>query len=657
MAPQDTDAVGALLEKALALPSGARAAFLDNACNGDNDLREELTSLLLAHDGASDYFKRTAEVIRPALVALADAAGDEFSIGQTIAHYRLIEKLGAGGMGVVFRARDLRLDRSVALKFLPAHLSTNTTAKERLFAEAKAASALDHPNIGVVHDIAETNEGCLFIVMAYYEGETLDRKNQRGGVSICDAVDLATQIASALTAAHEKGIIHRDVKPSNILVTKDGTAKLLDFGIAKLANSEPGQERSIPGTVGYMSPEQVRGGIVDHRTDLWSLGIVLYESITGARPFRSNSPEDLLCASGQDVSEPVIPGKGTIPEGISRILGRCLAEDVASRYAEARQLLTDLRAHTAGESLALERTVNRSRLSRLAVYGGIAAVGVMAGAAIYVERRSGQIAVFQRTASLQSHRHQLAILPFINVDSSAEGDYLANGMTAELITQFSKISEFRVIARSSVMRYDGSGKTAIEIGQELAVGALLAGRLRKTVDQLQLTLRLVDAKTDDELWTRDYTSSIDDLESIQRDIVLRVAEALDVGVQSSEQRDLTHAGTSSGDAYLLYLKGRHFLEKRNVDAAKQAKDTSSRRLISTRRSPRRGQASAKHSLFSPRLQRCALPMPTSGRRRPRNVRSRSILIWQKPTYVLPMLFLPTTGISRVLHIITGARSN
>ena len=246
MAPEDTDAVGALLEKALALPSGARAAFLDDACNGDNDLCEELTSLLLAHDGASDYFKRAAEVIRPALVALADAAGDEFSIGQTIAHYRLIEKLGAGGMGVVFRALDLRLDRSVALKFLPAHLSTNTTAKERLIAEAKAASALDHPNIGVVHDIAETNEGCLFIVMAYYEGETLDRKNQRGGVSIGDAVDLATQIASALTAAHEKGIIHRDVKPSNILVTKDGTAKLLDFGIAKLGQLRAGTGAKYP---------------------------------------------------------------------------------------------------------------------------------------------------------------------------------------------------------------------------------------------------------------------------------------------------------------------------------------------------------------------------------------------------------------------------
>ena len=227
----------------MALPPDARAAYLAEASAGNESLREELASLLVAHDAEAGYFERLSQqIVGPALMAFAEDIADDFETGQTISKYRLLERLGAGGMGVVFKALDLRLDRYVALKFLPAHLSTDPHAKERLVAEAKAASALDHPNIGVVHDVDETSAGRIFIVMAYYEGETLAQKHERGAVSGHDAVDIVRQIANALTAAHTKGIIHRDVKPSNILITNDGTAKLLDFGIAKLAASKPTRE-------------------------------------------------------------------------------------------------------------------------------------------------------------------------------------------------------------------------------------------------------------------------------------------------------------------------------------------------------------------------------------------------------------------------------
>jgi serine/threonine protein kinase/Tfp pilus assembly protein PilF len=574
MAPHDSDALCALLEEGVALPPGARAAFLDEACTGRDELREELISLLAAHDAASDYFERvTEQIIGPALVAFADDVEVEFSIGRTIAQYRLLERLGSGGMGVVFKALDLRLDRFVALKFLTAPLSSNPIAKERLVAEAKAASALDHPNIGVVHDIGQTNDGRHFIVMGYYEGETLELKNERGGMSVRDAIDVVTQIANALTAAHQKGIIHRDVKPSNILITKEGTAKLLDFGIAKLADSNVTKEGAAAGTVAYMSPEQTRGDTIDQRTDLWSLGVVLYELLAGVRPFSAENDESLVFAIRHDEWRPVAQSNAKISVGITKILDRCLAKDPADRYADARELLADLRALDTSEAVASERTSVRRRRSRVARYVEVAAVlGVLGLAGIYLGQRSADVPRSQRNTPYQSPQNRLAVLPLVSVSSAAAESDLADGLTEELITHLSNISGLRVIARSSIMQYKGSGKNPSEIGRELAVRAILAGRLRTTTDHVQVTLQLVDANNQAELWTKNYQGALADLQTVQRDVGLHVARSLGVQLQNLEERRLSQIGTTSSDAYLLYLKGRRFLEKHTVEAAKQAQE-------------------------------------------------------------------------------------
>src|SRR5262245_5352877 len=571
----DPDSLSALLERALAVPPRARAAFLDEACEGDEGLHEELSSLLVAHDEGSGFFERLAsQVVSPALLSLTDSSGVDFKAGQTVAQYRLLEKLGGGGMGVVFKALDQRLDRFVALKFLPAHSSTDPAARERLVAEAKAASALDHPNIGVVHDIGETTAGRVFIVMGYYEGETLERKIQRGNVTVQQAFDLSRQLASALVAAHQKGIIHRDVKPSNVLITSDGTAKLLDFGIAKLADSTPTREGAAAGTVAYMSPEQTWGSTVDHRTDLWSLGVVLYEMLTGVRPFRADNDAALISAIRYDEWEPVDRLNRDVPIGATRILERCLAKDLDRRYGHARQLVADLGALRSGQPPPSLMASARGRRWTLLKYGSAAALlsVIAAVGTLKLQRRPSADSRLQGTEAVISQRNRLAVLPLSIVTSDPEDSYLADGVTDELIGQLSRIGGLRVIAHASVIRYKGSSESAMVIGRALAVGAILEGSVRKAADQVQVALRLVDTTSEDQLWMQSYTTDVSDLQITQREIALRVAEVLRVPPQGPEQRQQSKVGTSNSGAYLLYLKGRRFLEKRNDASVRQAKE-------------------------------------------------------------------------------------
>jgi serine/threonine protein kinase/Tfp pilus assembly protein PilF len=575
MARYHSESLSALLEQALALPLEERVVFLDQACEGDNALRNELVSLLSAHDAESGYFERLSEhVVVPALLTLAGEDEEELSVDQTVAQYRLLEKLGCGGMGVVFKAFDLRLDRFVALKFLPPHLSTDRHAKERLLDEAKAASALDHPNIGVVHDIRETSAGRVFIVMGYYEGETLASKKERGEVSVREALDVVKQVANALSAAHQKGIIHRDVKPSNILVTSEGTAKLLDFGIAKAADAKPTREGGSPGTVAYMSPEQTRASTIDHRTDLWSLGVVLYEMLTRARPFRGDSDETLIHAIRHDTWEPLDPLNCEIPKGTARILDRCLAKNPNDRYGNAQELLADLAALPIAISAPSQVTSAYRNPWRLVGYGGaVALVLSIAGGSLYLAR--DRLAVPQR---IQSGQYQLAVRPLTIVSSDPEESYLADSMTDALIAQLSKIERLRVIARSSVMRYKGDARSTAEIGRDLSVDAVLEGTIRKTGGQMQIMLRLADIRRGEQLWTENYTLDSSDLQNVQREIALGIAEALSVQLAATEQRKLSVGGTANADAYMLYLKGRHFLEKWDETSARKAREYFQRAL-------------------------------------------------------------------------------
>jgi TolB-like protein/tetratricopeptide (TPR) repeat protein len=571
MARRDPEILSTLLDRALSLPSEARAAFLEEQCKDDRPLRDEIRSLLIAHDASSGYFERISDqIVSPALIALSADVGDELFVGQTFAQYRIVEKLATGGMGVVFKALDQRLDRFVALKFLPAPLSTDSDAKRRLLAEAKAASALDHPNIGVVHDIGETAAGRLFIVMGYYEGETLERKNERGAISIEEALALTRQIAGALAAAHQNGIVHRDVKPSNILITQEGTAKLLDFGIAMLAGSKPARDGTVVGTVAYMSPEQTRGVIVDHRTDLWSLGVVLYEMLTGLHPFRADDNDALIHAIRHDRWEPVDRVNSGMPSAVTRILQRCLAKDSKDRYGTAEELISDLEAVGDAKSSPSGAATGGARWRWLRYASAAAVLCVIAAGILDVQNHSGPL--LQRAVGIQTRANRLAVLPVTLVESDAAEGYLADGMTQELIAQLSRIAGLRVIAQSSVMGYRNGTKTSAEIGRELSAESVLRGSVRTAGGQLQISMQLVDTRTQEQLWTRNYTAPASDLQSLQREIALRVAQVLRVRVSSPEQRQLARAGTSSADAYLFYLKGLHFLDKRSDPSVRQAKD-------------------------------------------------------------------------------------
>ena len=320
-----SDTAERLYEQALGLAPEARAGFLADACP-DEAQRAELASLLAHAEPAAQFF---------------DQLVDPW-IGRTVGHYHILAHLGSGGMGTVYRARDERLDREVALKFLPAHLATQREARERLLVEARAIAALQHPNVCVIHDIGETDDGRPFIAMALCDGETLEARLDRGALAIDDAVAIAAQIARGLAAAHVRGIVHRDVKPANIMIAGDGTVKLLDFGLAKVADTSITRPGLTPGTIAYMSPEQVRGDAVDLRTDLWSLGIVGYEMLAGARPFRGATDRVLAQAILHDDVPALSTYRPDVPEAVRRIVERLLRKDAATRYASTGELLKDL---------------------------------------------------------------------------------------------------------------------------------------------------------------------------------------------------------------------------------------------------------------------------------------------------------------------------
>ena len=340
----------ALLEQALALPPEQRAAFLDEACTGDTALRDELDSLLDHAEEASAFFDSLAGAVLPQAQQQAPspkkADGDPLGlIGRMVSHYQILEKIGGGGMGVVYKAHDTRLERPVALKFLPPHLSTDDESNARFVREAQAASALDHTNICTIHDIGQTDEGQFFIAMAYYQGETLKKKIARGALPINEALDYAVQMAEGLSRAHEAGIVHRDIKPANVMVTKDGVVKIVDFGLAKLTGAvELTKTGMTLGTLVYMSPEQIHGDVVDHRTDIWSWGVVVYEMLTGERPFKGHYEQALVYSILNESPLPPTEIRDEIPGDIGRITLKGLRKDRGDRYGSAGQLVSDLKA-------------------------------------------------------------------------------------------------------------------------------------------------------------------------------------------------------------------------------------------------------------------------------------------------------------------------
>jgi serine/threonine protein kinase/tetratricopeptide (TPR) repeat protein len=472
-------------------------------------------------------------------------------IGRTVSHYKILEKLGEGGMGVVYKAEDTKLRRIVALKFLPSELTRDAEAKARFIQEAQAASALDHSNICAIHEIDETADGQLFISMAHYEGETLKERIKRGPLAALEAIRIAAQIGQGLVEAHSKGIIHRDIKPANIMITKDGIAKILDFGLAKLA----GQVRltrapSTLGTVAYMSPEQASGKEVDERSDIWSLGVVLFEMLTGQLPFRGDYEQAMVYSILNEEAASLGGVRPDAPKELQSVVAKALEKAPDARYRRVIDMLADLESlRKRLEAGAQAAIPDKPRQSRRTIFIAISACVVVAAALVLWR-------IFL-SAPRENPITSIAVLPFQNISADPEQEYFSDGMTEALIAELSKISALRVISRTSIMRFKKSEESLPEIARKLNVDAVIEGSVQRSQDDVRVTAQLVRAEPEKHLWANTYTQSYQNILALESDIAQEIAGEIRIAVTPQEKERLAASRQVNPQAHEAYLKG-HF---------------------------------------------------------------------------------------------------
>ena len=569
----------------------------------------------------------------------------ELTAGSTLSHYRIVSKLGAGGMGEVFLAHDTQLDRTVALKILLENVADDRTRLQRFVQEAKSASALNHPNILTVYEIGHA-DSVHFIATEFIEGDTLRQQLKSGHMKLSDTLNVAIQVVDALAAANEVGIIHRDIKPENIMLRKrDGYVKVLDFGLAKLIEQPPvavnreaptkslfkTEEGVVMGTVTYMSPEQAAGLKVDARTDIWSLGVVLYEMVAGCLPFEGSSMSELLASIlNQKEPPPLARFAREVPAELERIVEKALRKDREERYQTAKDMLLDLRRlnqklevdaeiertvppesrsargearpssgqeavssaqATSAQTAMVEgpratssaeyiiKEIKRHKRAVAAILAAITllslagiAFGVVAILAVIILLLVAGIAYyfyFARSGS-RAAIDSIAVLPLVNASNDPNTEYLSDGISEALINSLTELRQLKVIARSTAFRYKGREVDPQTVGHELNVRAVLMGRVRQMGDTLNIQVDLVDASTGAQLWGEEYERKISDVLAVKQTITREVTEKLRLRLSGEEQRRLVKRDTTNAEAYQSYLRGRHFWNKRTAEGLKKA---------------------------------------------------------------------------------------
>jgi len=541
-----------------------RAAFLDEACHGDEGLCREVESLLASYERAENFIESPAFEVAPELVT-NDRAGA--LVGELFGHYRIESLIGVGGMGEVYLARDERLGRKVALKLLPKRLTADETQLTRFKTEARSASALNHPNILTVYEIgAEGNR--QFIAMEFIEGMTLRASLACERMNLHAALEIAVQVASALAAAHETGVVHRDIKPENIMLRPDGYVKVLDFGIAKLTEQTPASDHHelgttavlqtrpglVLGTAHYMSPEQTRGQKVDARSDIWSLGVVLYEMVGGIPPFRGETPSDCIASILRTEPPPLSGVLSDVPLKLESILQKALRKNRDERYQTIKEMLADLR-NLKGEAEGSSPQIKARGGSIVSKIKGHKRGVLLTLAAAILAAAAFAYSFFFVAPAPSPNEKSIAVLPFENLSEDKSNAYFADGIQDEILTRLSKIADLKVISRTSTQRYKNTSQSLSEIANQLGVANLLEGSVQKTNDQVRVNVQLIRAANDSHLWADTFDRKLTDIFSVESEVAKAIAEQLRAHLSGREEQAIAARPTDNPEAYDAYLRG------------------------------------------------------------------------------------------------------